>query len=121
MYGWNQPGQISNAAALNLKNHVAVKVENCVFRDNEICFRLRGGEDEYGGALVEIDNCAVFDSQVAVRAENGIRDLKIRRLGIGAGVVKRLVSAGGPGPRYENVGEYQPPSFPEIMNSGLPR
>src|SRR5262249_55878802 len=84
--GWNQPHQISNMAALNLKNHVEVRVENCVFQDNEICFRLRGGDGELGGAQVSIENCAVYDSRVAVRAENGIRDLKIRRLGIGMNV-----------------------------------
>src|SRR5688500_2808576 len=36
-YGWNQPGQIGNMAALNLKDHVRVTVLNCIFRDNEIC------------------------------------------------------------------------------------
>ena len=49
-YGWNQPGPIGNMAALNLKNHVQVLVERCLFRDNEICFRVRGGSGEYGGA-----------------------------------------------------------------------
>jgi hypothetical protein len=122
IYGWNQPGQIGNMAALNLKNHVAVRVENCLLRDNEIGFRVRGGGGEYGGAEVTIDGCAVYDSRVAVRAESGIRDLKVRRLGLGAGVGKRLVSAdGGPGPGYENVGEYEPPSFERVLESGLLR
>ena len=119
LYGWNQPGQIGNMAALNLKNHVEARVENCLFRDNEICFRLRGGTGEYGGALVTIENCAVFDSQVAVRAESGIRNLKVRRLGIGPGIGRKLVAAGGgPGPGFENVGEYEPPGFDELRRSG---
>jgi hypothetical protein len=118
--GWNQPGQISNMAALNLKNHVAVHVEYCLFQNNEICFRVRGGDGEYGGALVTIKNCAVYDSQVAVRAESGIRDLKIQRLGIGANVRQRLMSAGGgAGLGFENVGEFQPPPVEQALKNGL--
>lgn len=118
--GWNQPGQIGNMAALNLKNHVQVQVENCLFQDNEICFRVRGGDGEYGGALVAIENCAVYDSQVAVRAESGIRDLKIRRLGIGPNVREKLVTAGGgPGPGYESVGEFVPPPIEQAKANGL--
>jgi hypothetical protein len=109
-------------AALNLKNHVDVHVENCVLNDNEICFRLRGGTGEYGGALVTIANCAVYDSQVAVRAESGITNLKIRQLGLGAGIGKKFVTAGGEvGPGFENVGEYQPPPLDQALKSGLPR
>jgi hypothetical protein len=107
-------------AALNLKNNVQVLVENCVFQDNEICFRVRGGGGEYGGALVTIENCAVYNSQVAVRAESGIRNLKITRLGIGPGVQKKLVSAGGgAGPGYANVGEFQPPAIEQALSAGL--
>jgi hypothetical protein len=106
--GWKQPGQVSNLAALNIKNHVQAQIVNCVFRDNEICLRLRGGEGEYGGALVTVERCAVYDSAVAVRIEDKIRDLKIRGLGIGDGVKSKLVSAGGgAGPGFENVGEFQ--------------
>ena len=120
MCGWNQPSQISNVAALNLKNHVHVSIENCLFRDNEICFRVRGGNGELGGALVNIENCAVYDSQVAVRAEDGIRDLRIRRLGVGPGVEKKIVLAGGGvGPGYENVSAFNPPPFEEALQSGL--
>jgi hypothetical protein len=119
MYGWNQPSQISNMAALNLKNHVQVRVENCLFRDNEICFRVRGGTGEYGGAAVTIDNCAVYDSQVAIRAEDAV-SLKVRRLGVGDGIKQKLVSAGGgTGPDYENLGESEPPPFEQAVKSGL--
>lgn len=118
--GWNQPGQISNLAALNLKNHVQVRVENCVFQDNEICFRVRGGEGEYGGALVTIERCAVYDSQVAVRAENAIRDLAIRQLGIGENVRQKMVSAGGgAGPGFENVGEFRSPAIEQVLKNGV--
>jgi hypothetical protein len=119
MYGWNQPSQISNMAALNLKNHVEARVENCLFRDNEICFRVRGGTGEYGGAVVSIENCAAYDSQVAVRAEDGVL-LKIKRLGLGDGIGKKLVSAGGGmGPGSENTGEFIPPPFAKAVQEGL--
>lgn len=118
--GWNQPGQISNMAALNLKNHVQVQVESCLFQDNEICFRVRGGDGEYGGALVTIEHCAVDGSQVAIRAESGIRNLKVLRLGIGARVGQKLVLAGGgAGPGYENIDEYQPPPIEQALKHGL--
>lgn len=120
MSGWNQPAQIANVAALNLKNHVQVSVTNCVFRDNEICFRVRGGEGEYGGAYVSIDSCAVFDSQVAIRAESGIENLKVKRLGIGPGTKQKFLAVGGgAGSGYENVDEYTPASFDEVMSKGL--
>ena len=119
-HGWRQPGQVSNLAALNLKNHVQVTIENCLFRDNEICFRLRGGDDEYGGALVTVERCAVYDSAVALRVEEKIRDLKIRSLGIGSGVAKKLISAGGgAGPEFENIGEFQPPAFEAVKKTGI--
>jgi hypothetical protein len=120
LYGWNQPGQIGNMAALNLKNHVAATVENCVFRDNEICFRLRGGGGELGGARVTIVNCAVYDSLVAVRAESGVVDLKIHDLGIGEGIQQKLKIAGRPiGWGYENSDEHQPPPFEQVLREGL--
>jgi hypothetical protein len=123
MYGWNQPSQINNMAALNLKDHVEVTVENCLFRDNEICFRVRGGEgQERGGARVAINNCAAYDSRVAVRAESRLRDLKITRLGIGRGIGKPLLPIdGGPGPGYENTGSYEPPPFEQVFSAGLAR
>ena len=120
MYGWKQPGQIGNLAALNLKNHVQATVSNCVFRDNEICFRLRGGEGDRGGAHVTIDNCAVYDSVVAVRAEDKIENLKIKRLGIGHGIQRKLQAAGGgTGSGYENLHEHTPPPYEKVLEQGL--
>jgi hypothetical protein len=119
-HGWRQPGQVKNMAALNLKNHVEARVENCLFRDNEICFRVRGGSGEYGGALVTIENCAVYQSDVAVRAEDKVRDLTIRRLGIGEGIATELVRVGGgPGPGFEITGEFRPPRWEEGLQHGL--
>ena len=121
MYGWNQPGQMSNMAALNLKNHIEATVEHCVLRDNEICFRVRGGAGDRGGARVTIHNCAVYDSLVAVRAEDKIEDLKIKRLGFGDDVRRKFQAAGGGvGAGYEMVDEYSPPPYATVLRSGLP-
>lgn len=118
--GWNQPSQIDNMAALNLKNHVEVLVANCVLRDNEICFRVRGGSDNYGGARVTIENCAVYDSQVAVRAEGKLDNFKVTRLGIGHGIKQKLRAVdGGPGPGYQSTGEYTPPPYDQVLLEGL--
>ena len=120
MYGWNQPAQIDNMSALNLKNHVDVTVENCLFRDNEICFRVRGGKGEYGGARVAIDHCAVYDSAVAVRAEDQIEQLRINRLGIGHGVGQSLrVVGGGRGPGFRQTGDHTPPPYETVLKTGL--
>lgn len=120
MYGWNQPGQISLMAAINAKENVEVLVENCLFRDNEVCFRLRGPASR-GGALVTINNCAIYDSAVGVRMEDNIHDLKIKRLGFGSGVIRKYEQVGdGPWPGYENVGEYNAPPFEQLLTGGWP-
>ena len=106
-YGWKQPGQIDNMAALNIKNKVKVEVEGCVFRDNEISFRLRGGAGgKYEGALVKVKDCTVYSSDVAVRMEDEIENLKISGLAFGPDVKRKYQFAGGGvGDGYENVGE----------------
>jgi hypothetical protein len=120
MYGWKQPGQIGMLAALNLKNNVDVTVENCVFRENEVCFRLRGPTGKYGGALVTINDCAVYESEVAVRMEDGLRDLTITRLGFGAGVKRHYHQVGrGPWPGYHNAGEFDAPPYEQVLNTGV--
>jgi hypothetical protein len=119
MYGWNQPGQIGNMAAVNLKENVHALVENCLFRDNEIAFRVRG-PGQRGGALVEIKDCAVYDCQVGVRMEDKIRDLKIESLAFGPGVGKKYHQAGGgTGPGYVNKGEHAAPPFEQLLKQGF--
>lgn len=119
-YGWGN-GQINNQAALNLKNHVEVTVEGCVFRNNEICFRLRGPSGDRGGARVTVRDCAVYQSNVAVRMEDKIRDLKILRLGIGPGIGRKYVVAGGIGAGYENTGEHAARPFEQAVREGIRR
>ncbi len=51
-----------------------------------------------------------------------INDLKVRRLGLGAEVGKRLVQAGGGvGPGFEDEGGYEPPPFEQVLKIGLGR
>ena len=118
MHGWNQPAQISTMAAINLKENVQATIENCLFRDNEVCFRLRGPTGR-GDALVTVDQCAMFDAKVGVRMEDGIRDLKIRDLAFGAGVEQKYRMVGrGPFPGYDNQGESKAESFESILKDG---
>jgi len=119
MYGWNQPSQITVTAALNLKENVHARVENCLFRDNEVCFRLRG-PGKRRGALVEIKDCAVYDSQVGVRMEDKIENTKIEGLGFGSGVVRKYHMVGrGPFPGYENSGDCRTPPFSQLLQTGF--
>ena len=74
----------------------------------------------YGGAIVNVEKCAVYDSAVAMRIEDKIRDLKIRSLGMGTNIGKKVVYAGGgAGPGFENSGEFEPPAFDEVMKRGV--
>ncbi|MGC3965943.1 MAG: right-handed parallel beta-helix repeat-containing protein [Pirellulales bacterium] len=120
-HGWNQPGQVNMLAALNLKENVEAAIKNCVFRDNQVCFRLRG-PGKQGGALVRIADCAVYDSALGIRMEDKLENLKIERLGYGSGVVRKLQQTdGGPWPGYENSGEFAAPSLEEAVARGLKR
>ncbi len=100
-HGWAKGGQISNLSAFNIKNHVEAKVERCVFWENEIDLRLRGGKGDLGGALVSVDGCFFYSSDVAIRSEDGIENLAIRQCAYGRDVGKRLVRDVGRGFRIE--------------------
>jgi len=114
-HGFNQPAQIQNAAALNLKEHIHARIEHCILADNEIALRLRG-PGKRGDARIEIIDCAIYDSQVGVRIEDKIRDLKIEQLGFGKGVARKYREAGGgAGPGYINTGEHEAPALETIL------
>lgn len=112
-HGWRKGGQVSNAAALNLKNHVEVRVENCVFYDNEIALRLRGGAGEFGGARVVAQDCAFYRSDYAVRLEDRIEDVKILNPLFGAGVKFQVVGQAGAG--LSIGGEREAPPLEELL------
>jgi hypothetical protein len=103
-HGWQQPAQIENAAALNLKNHVDVRVENCVFYDNEISLRLRGPGGSVGGAWVTVTDSAFYSSDVAIRLEDRIERTRIVNPLFGAGVKERYWGEKRTGPGTE-IGE----------------
>lgn len=121
MYGWGD-GQIDVQAALNLKDHVRVEVIDSIIAESEIAFRLRGDVGGgRGGARVTIRNCAVYDSEKALRLEDGIENLKVLGLGIGPGVQrKQQIVAGQPrGMIYR--GEFTPPSYERAVRCGWQR
>ncbi|MFQ5733440.1 MAG: right-handed parallel beta-helix repeat-containing protein [Planctomycetaceae bacterium] len=119
IHGWRQPGQISLLAALNLKENVDARVERCLFKDNQVCFRLRG-PTRRGGARVCIVDCAVFDSDVGVRMEDNLRNLRIDRMGIGRGIKRAYHRVGrGKFPGYKNTGEHKAPPYDRLRLRGF--
>lgn len=118
-HGWKQPGQISLVAALNLKENVNARVEQCVFFDNQVAFRLRG-PTRRGGAWVRIEACAVYDTEVGVRAEDTIRNLKIHRLGFARSVKRPFHTPGCDfGKGYENQGQFVAPDLEQVLQKGI--
>jgi len=119
LYGWKQPGQIGQMAAINLKENVEARIENCLFRDNEVSLRLRGPTGR-GDARVTIDTCALFECDVGVRMENNLRNLKVLDLAFGTGVKRKYhMVGGGPFPGFSNQGETTAGSFDAILKSGF--
>ena len=78
-YGW-RAGIIGTVSAFNIKDHVEVLIENCLLWDNEVCLRLRGGEEDEdgrGGARVTVINTVMRESDYGIRYEDMIRHLKV--------------------------------------------
>jgi hypothetical protein len=103
MFGWAKGGQISNAAALNLKNNVEATIENCMIYDCEIALRLRGpaGSAKYGGATVKATDCTFDDVDLAIRTEDAIEGTRIVRPRFGPGVKQQHKNAGKPAVDYQ--------------------
>jgi hypothetical protein len=119
LHGWCQPAQIQNAAALNLKENVVAEVMHCVFAHNEIALRLRGPSAK-GGAHVTAQDCAFYHTQVAVRAEDKIEQLKLRGLAFGTSVDSKLEFHNGKvGPGLENVGERPAEEMELLLKQGF--
>jgi len=120
LHGFNQPAQISSAAALNLKENVDAEIVRCLFSDNEIAFRVRG-PGKRGGAHVSISDCAIYETQFGVRAEDKIEKLVIRNLAFGDGVAERLRFVNGRAASgYENTGEREAPPMESLLKNGFP-
>lgn len=93
-HGYRSSGYIGMPAALNLKDHVEVLIENCVFYDNFVALRLRG-PGSHGGALVTVRDCYFYDCETAVRMEDKMERLEIIRPRFGHGVKRRYQHVGG--------------------------
>jgi hypothetical protein len=120
LHGWNQPAQIENVAALNLKENVDAEVSRCVFQNNEIAFRVRG-PGARGGAQVVVSECAIYDTQIGVRAEDQIEVLKMNGLAFGSGVGKRIQFVNGKAASgFENIGAQEAPALDKLLKSGFP-
>jgi hypothetical protein len=94
MHGWNQPSQIQNRAALNLKEHIHATISECVFDDNEIAIRARGPGSR-GGAHVDVQDCVFYRNQVGIRAEDKIEHLKLNKTAWGEENGERFAFHGG--------------------------
>ncbi len=114
-YGWGN-GQIENQAALNLKERVNVEVTNCVFRDNDICFRLRGSRKN---TLVSVKSCAIYRSKIAFRLEDNIRDVVIDGLAIGEDVGQVMVTVNMERGNVTNENQTYAPSYERALRLGL--
>lgn len=120
LHGWNQPSQITTIAALNLKENVDAEIIDCVFSDNEVAFRVRGPGSR-GGARVIIRNCAVYDTRLAVRAEDKIEQLRITGLMLGDGVGERVHFHGGRRETgFEDDGGGAAPQREALLKNGFP-
>jgi hypothetical protein len=120
LHGWNQPAQIDNVAALNLKENVNAEVTHCVFQNNEIAIRARGPGGR-GGAHVVVSDCAIYDSQTGVRAEDKLEVLKLTSLGFAGDIARRVYFVNGKATSgFENAGEHDAPSADELLKKGFP-
>ncbi|GEP41692.1 hypothetical protein BGE01nite_09830 [Brevifollis gellanilyticus] len=119
MHGWNQPAQIDNVAALNLKENVDAEVTHCVFQNNQISLRVRGPGSR-GGAHVTVKECGIFDSQAGIRAEDKIEQLKLTNIGFGGDIGQKITFANGKaGKGFENSGEYKAASADEMLKGNF--
>ena len=107
-HGWKQKGQISNMAAINLKENVDVRIENCVFYDNEIGLRLRG-RTKRGTLNVTAKDCSFYSTEFAVRAEDGLEDLKLINPAFASDVGRKVRFVGKQGRGFEMTGERKAP------------
>lgn len=80
-------GMINNMAALNLKENIDALLARVTLWDNEIALRLRGPTTDHpAGAWVQAQNVVIYDSDVAVRYEDDIENLRLWHVTIGGDV-----------------------------------
>jgi len=86
--GFRQPAQMENVAAINLKENVHARVEDCIFDDNEHSLRVRGPD-----AVVDLRGCSFAHCGSALRVEDDAR-VSIEELTFGEGVEQHVEYAG---------------------------
>ncbi len=89
-YGF-RGGLISNMAAFNLKENIDVVLDGVTVYDSEIALRLRFP------ARVRVQNALLYDSDTAVRYEDGIDELRLWNITIGQDVGSAFVEASSGG------------------------
>lgn len=88
-------GLIRNMAAFNLKEHVDATLDRITVADSEIGFRLRGAA-RGRGARIRLSNSVIHSTDTAIRYEDGLEDLRVWNVTLGAGVERPFQGAGRP-------------------------
>lgn len=114
-HGFSESGYIGMPAALNLKDHVEVQVDNCVFYNNYVALRLRGPGSR-GGANVTVKDCYFYDCVTAIRTEDRIENLAIINPRFGRGVQQRYQQVGGTPPGLRVEGEQDAPPLEALLS-----
>ncbi|MFH0939317.1 MAG: right-handed parallel beta-helix repeat-containing protein [Planctomycetota bacterium] len=94
-----------------------VVIENC--RIHHLLSKTFKDQDDtqYGGAKVQVRNCAMYDSKVGVRMEDCV-DLKMQGLAFGHGIKAKYVKLdGGAKKGFENTGEQPAPPLQAALTS----
>ncbi|MGD8238808.1 MAG: right-handed parallel beta-helix repeat-containing protein [Armatimonadota bacterium] len=93
-------GPIGNAAAFNIKERCDAVIDRCTVFDSFICFRLRGPTSR-GGSHVTVTNTVMHSSDIGVRYEDKIEQLKLWNNTWGGAIRQPFLSAGGYGDGFE--------------------
>jgi hypothetical protein len=113
-HGYAASGYIDMPAALNLKDHVEVLIEDCVFFNNHLALRLRG-PGARGGAQVTVKNCYFYDCVTAIRMEDKLERVAIINPRFGAGVQRKYQQVGGPPREITTEGEQAAPPLETLI------
>ncbi|MBX3438035.1 MAG: right-handed parallel beta-helix repeat-containing protein [Planctomycetaceae bacterium] len=81
--GWQKDAYIHDKAAFNMKEKIDALFDGVTVSDCENAFRLRGTR---GNAKVTIVNAVIYDCDVAIRAEDNLRDLRVFHTTFGSGI-----------------------------------